>query len=276
MHELRYLKNTPEYRLGQFGVVTCPVCGHPTLDMQWICEHCGWEYDPLDMENEDEYSPSNGMSLREYRELYKVGGVGMANIERPEWIINMHPRFIAVTQKELCQQLGYHHFSCPRALVAALALGKDHPRYEEWATKVCCRLQTISSLVYLSEVSDDEYFEKRANKLTMRQYEERVFDPFCEFPDECRSILENLYGEGVLDKPVTEELVDRTFEKFCAFKRYILPMLANTLEYQYFSFYRYILQYVVEHDEYPEFEVARWYKYPLLPGMTECDIDFDY
>lgn len=34
MHELRYLKNTPEYRLGQFGVVTCPVCGHPTLDMQ--------------------------------------------------------------------------------------------------------------------------------------------------------------------------------------------------------------------------------------------------
>ena len=77
-------------------------------------------------------------------------------------------------------------------------------------------------------------------------------------------------------KPVTEELVDRTFEKFCAFKRYILPMLANTLEYQYFSFYRYILQYVVEHDEYPEFEVARWYKYPLLPGMTECDIDFDY
>ena len=28
-----------------FRIVTCPVCGYPTLDMHWICEHCGWEYD---------------------------------------------------------------------------------------------------------------------------------------------------------------------------------------------------------------------------------------
>lgn len=45
MHNEQDLKNTPEYRSGMFRIVTCPVCGHPTLDMYWICEHCGWEYD---------------------------------------------------------------------------------------------------------------------------------------------------------------------------------------------------------------------------------------
>ena len=76
MHNERYLKNTPEYRSGMFHIVTCPVCGHPTLDMYWICEHCGWEYD-IELQTEDEESPCNGMSLRAYRELYKTGGISM-------------------------------------------------------------------------------------------------------------------------------------------------------------------------------------------------------
>lgn len=59
-----------------FRIVTCPVCGHPTLDMYWICEHCGWEYD-IELQAEDEESPCNGMSLRAYRELYKTGGISM-------------------------------------------------------------------------------------------------------------------------------------------------------------------------------------------------------
>lgn len=42
MHNERHLKNTPEYRSDMFRIVSCPVCGHPTLDMYWICAHCGW------------------------------------------------------------------------------------------------------------------------------------------------------------------------------------------------------------------------------------------
>ena len=53
-------------------------------------------------------------------------------------------------------------------------------------------------------------------------------------------------------------------------------MLANTIEFEYFSFYRYILLYVIEHDVYPDVPIAPWYKYPLLPGMCGCDIDLDY
>ena len=37
MHNEQELKNTPEYRSGMFRIVSCPVCGHPTLDMYWIC-----------------------------------------------------------------------------------------------------------------------------------------------------------------------------------------------------------------------------------------------
>ena len=76
MHNEQNLKNTPEYRSGMFRIVTCPVCGYPTLDMYWICEHCGWEYD-IELQTEDEESPCNGMSLRAYRELYKTGGISM-------------------------------------------------------------------------------------------------------------------------------------------------------------------------------------------------------
>ena len=73
MHNEQDLKNTPEYRSGMFRIVSCPVCGHSTLDMYWICAHCGWEYDN-ELQTEDEESPGNGMSLRAYRELYKTGG----------------------------------------------------------------------------------------------------------------------------------------------------------------------------------------------------------
>ena len=76
MYNEQDLKNTPEYRSGMFRIVTCPVCGYPTLDMYWICEHCGWEYD-IELQTEDEESPCNGMSLRAYRELYKTGGISM-------------------------------------------------------------------------------------------------------------------------------------------------------------------------------------------------------
>ena len=76
MHNEQDLKNTPEYRSGMFRIVTCPVCGYPTLDMYWICEHCGWEYD-IELQTEDEESPCNGMSLRAYRELYKTGGISI-------------------------------------------------------------------------------------------------------------------------------------------------------------------------------------------------------
>ena len=76
MHNEQDLKSTPEYRSGMFRIVTCPVCGYPTLDMYWICEHCGWEYD-IELQTEDEESPCNGMSLRAYRELYKTGGISM-------------------------------------------------------------------------------------------------------------------------------------------------------------------------------------------------------
>lgn len=77
MHNEQDLKNTPEYRSGMFRIVTCPVCGYPTLNiMYWICEHCGWEYD-IELQTEDEESPCNGMSLRAYHELYKTGGISM-------------------------------------------------------------------------------------------------------------------------------------------------------------------------------------------------------
>lgn len=278
MHNERYLKNTPEYRSGMFHIVTCPVCGHPTLDMYWICEHCGWEYDG-ELQTEDEESPCNGMSLRAYRELYGIGGTGMACIQNDRWVANLHPRNIPVTKSALREMLrSYDHLLC-RALCCALAIGEEHPRFQEWLTKVCYHLQMIASFVYIAPYPDGgQYFTRRAMKLPEKYYAQ-VFDAFCESPEECRDILETLCGEdaGLFPGGITDELVGRTLAKYLVVKRYTLPMLTNTSEFDCFSFYRHILLYVVEHDEYPEFPAPNGgYKYPPLPGMSECEIDFDY
>ena len=114
---------------------------------------------------------------------------------------------------------------------------------------------------------------------TAGKYYAKAFDAFCESPEECRDRLESLRNEdaGLFPNGITGELVDSTFAKYLAVKQYTLPMLANTSEFNYFSFYRHILLYVVEHDTHPELPIPdTGYKYPPLPGMSECDIDFDY
>lgn len=62
------IRETEEYKSGNFHIVTCPICKHETLDMHWICGHCGWEYDYTRDENEE--SLANGMSVKAYREAY--------------------------------------------------------------------------------------------------------------------------------------------------------------------------------------------------------------
>lgn len=71
MHNEQDLKKHARVPLRYVPHRHLPVCGYPTLDMYWICEHCGWEYD-IELQTEDEESPCNGMSLRAYRELYKL------------------------------------------------------------------------------------------------------------------------------------------------------------------------------------------------------------
>lgn len=278
MHNEQNLKNTPEYRSGMFRIVSCPVCGHPTLDMYWICAHCGWEYDN-ELQTEDEESPGNGMSLRAYRELYQVGGTGMARVGKDRWVANLHPRNIPVTKATLRKMLSLYDDRLSWALCCALAIGEDHPHFQEWLTKACFHLQTLTSFVYIGPYPDGgPYFTRRAMKLPEKYYA-KAFDAFCESPEECRDRLESLRNEDaeLFPNGITGELVDSTFAKYLAVKRYTLPMLTNTSEFNYFSFYRHILLYVVEHDTHPEFPVLdTGYKYPPLPGMSECDIDFDY
>jgi len=278
MHNEQDLKNTPEYRSGMFRIVSCPVCGHPTLDMYWICAHCGWEYDN-ELQTEDEESPGNGMSLRAYRELYQVGGTGMARVGKDRWVANLHPRNIPVTKTTLRKMLSLYDDRLSRALCCALAIGEDYPHFQEWLTKACFHLQTLTSFVYIGPYPDGgPYFTRRAMKLPEKYYA-KAFDAFCESPEECRDRLESLRNEDaeLFPNGITGELVDSTFAKYLAVKRYTLPMLTNTSEFNYFSFYRHILLYVVEHDTHPEFPVPdSGYKYPPLPGMSECDIDFDY
>jgi len=69
------IKNLDEYEVGDlfedyitYKVIDCPVCGNKTLDSWYICQNCGWEYDYTT--NYDEFSDSNGSTLREYIEAY--------------------------------------------------------------------------------------------------------------------------------------------------------------------------------------------------------------
>lgn len=67
VYSIQDLMNTKEYKELGYKIVECPVCGCKTLDMNWICSGCGWEYDGSD---DDHYSSANDATLREYRKLY--------------------------------------------------------------------------------------------------------------------------------------------------------------------------------------------------------------
>lgn len=62
------LKDMVEYRAFDFQIVICPICGFETLDRNWICECCGWEYDGKT--KDDDYSSANGMTVKNYRDKY--------------------------------------------------------------------------------------------------------------------------------------------------------------------------------------------------------------
>ena len=193
-----------------------------------------------------------------------------------DWIEGLHPRHIVVTKKELKRQLLLQNSEA--LILRPLAIGKEHQHFEEWLVKACYRLQLLSSFIYLAQNENGESkFRRKAAKLPVKQYEALVFDGCCENSDECRELLTRIYQEeGLSSDELSDEFVGRIFEKFCAVKRYTLPMLTNTEEYAYFSFYRYIFLYVTEHDIYPEFPISPFYKYPLMPGMCECDVDLEY
>lgn len=54
----------------------CPVCGKYEFDSDGsfeICEVCGWQDDPVQMENPDESMCANQMSLNEAKAAYAEG-----------------------------------------------------------------------------------------------------------------------------------------------------------------------------------------------------------
>lgn len=65
------IRDTVEYKEQGYQIVTCPVCGHVTLDNYYVCPYCCWEYDGTVDENIK--SLNNGrLTIREYRETYAI------------------------------------------------------------------------------------------------------------------------------------------------------------------------------------------------------------
>lgn len=191
----------------------------------------------------------------------------MEHSERNAIPFSPHPKQIVVTKKELRRQM--LNFDDPNNLLQVLAFGKSHPKFEERLTKACIRLQLAASFVYRRG--------REAAKLSEREYERRLYDPLCENLAECHNRLAELFQrEGLDAREVSDGLTRNVFEKFRAVKRYTLPMIANAAEYAYFSYFRHIILFVAEHDRCPDAEPIGSYRYPDLPGMCECEIDFDY
>ena len=62
------IRETIEYKEFGFNVVKCPICGEETLDNNFICPHCEWEYDGTIDENV--VSISNQSTIKEFRESF--------------------------------------------------------------------------------------------------------------------------------------------------------------------------------------------------------------
>lgn len=264
------IRNTKEYKEMGYAVVSCPVCERETLDSYWICECCGWEYDGVTDENG--FSAANGATVGEYRMEYwkqylnnKLHQIKKFHEQLYDFsAADQKPENIIVTRRELCRQLLI--FGNPNFLLRALAFGKNHPDFEKELTRACMNLQTASSFAYI--------YKKTARKPPIEVYENLLFDSRCGDLGMCRSRL--IYLLRRQPEEISNELVHKIFEKFCAVKRYTLPMIANTEECACFSLFRQIILFVIEHDDCPEVKAIGSYRCPDLPGMSECDVDFDY
>ena len=62
---IQALKETPEYKEFGYHIVICPVCGSITLDYNYICANCGWEYDGVT--EDTKYSEVNQHTVADYR-----------------------------------------------------------------------------------------------------------------------------------------------------------------------------------------------------------------
>ena len=58
-----------DLKSGIYSVVKCPCCGEDTLDMNYICPNCKWEYDGIPSEDMKSYC-NGGKTLKEYRESF--------------------------------------------------------------------------------------------------------------------------------------------------------------------------------------------------------------
>lgn len=95
----------------------------------------------------------------------------MARVGKDRWVANLHPRNIPVTKATLRKMLNLYDDRLSRALCCALAIGEDHPHFQEWLTKACFHLQTLTSFVYIGPYPDGgPYFTRRAMKLPEKYY----------------------------------------------------------------------------------------------------------
>lgn len=62
------LNETVEYKEFGFQIIKCPVCQKDTLDNNYICPTCGWEYDGL-IDNKEESIANDGLTIVPYRKL---------------------------------------------------------------------------------------------------------------------------------------------------------------------------------------------------------------
>ncbi len=55
------------------NIMFCPVCGKTSVGEYDICCNCGWENDPIQLDNPTFSGGANKMSLEEARQAYSSG-----------------------------------------------------------------------------------------------------------------------------------------------------------------------------------------------------------
>lgn len=64
-------QNIGSWNMKETNSIPCPVCGHGKLDEYDICDVCGWENDPIQLEHPNLEGGANEMSLEQARKAYR-------------------------------------------------------------------------------------------------------------------------------------------------------------------------------------------------------------
>lgn len=176
-------------------------------------------------------------------------------------IYHEHYFQIIVSKEELKIQL--HQANHNTNLLCCLAFGKTHPNYEQWLLLSSIKFQFLGSLFYPVNQGKNNCSIQHTDKLSAKFYRD-IFDSSMDTLTEAKHWLKQ--------HDVKNMTAEQLLKKYIAVKTYCIRMLISKSETYFASEYRYIIDYIANHDNFLITFKNKGTDIPTLADKSDLDV----